>query len=186
MFQNLTYVLPAPTPMMIDYAEHYQSDGYVRFVATMDSLLNHLCIYYFQFQARVLILVMNHCKMSPSQLDTVWKLFTYILLPVFYVYLARPAAPQITIQVPGAGAVLVREGPVISTDDMSQMESDIIYHLRRFQQGCTAKMLMRALLPVYPQVELEDVNRRLYSLQERGHVRSFDGDVVSRLWVAMI
>jgi len=102
----------------------------------------------------------------------------YTILPMFYAYLWRPAAPQVNIHLGRNYAVTEAPKEEVELDSLA---NEILENLKRCPTGTSAKHLLRSLVPFYDDLELYAIHTRLADLQTNGLVRQCG----QGLWIAL-
>jgi len=105
----------------------------------------------------------------------------FILLPMLYAYLWRPvtAAPHITIQAP----CVDRE--TMTSDDLDSIDKSILLSLSRNPSGCTARMIQQRIGPMYPELERDDIVKRLEHLTSANRAAIMSSNLSSLMWVSI-
>ena len=121
--------------------------------------------------------------LTPNDMRLVFQLLfditRFVLLPMFYAYMWRPvtAAPQITIQAP----CVDRE--TMTSDDLDTIDKSILLSLSRNPSGCTARMIHQRIGPMYPELEKEDIAKRLESLTAMNRAAILPTNLSSVMWI---
>jgi len=105
----------------------------------------------------------------------------FILLPMLYAYLWRPvaAAPQITIQVP------CTDRETMTSDELDAIDKSILLSLTRNPSGCTARMIHQRIGPMYPELERDDIVKRLETLTTANRAAILPSNLSSLMWVSI-
>jgi hypothetical protein len=105
----------------------------------------------------------------------------FILLPMLYAYLWRPVTPppKITIEVP----CIDRE--TMTTDELDAIDKSILLSLGRNPSGCTARMIHQRIGPMYPELERDDIVKRLETLTAANRAAILPSNLSSLMWVSI-
>ena len=138
---------------------------------------------WFVVYAQPLYKLYQRVMLSPNDMRLVFKLLfditRFVLLPMLYAYMWRPvtAAPQITIQAP----CMDRE--TMTSDDLDTIDKSILLSLSRNPSGCTARMIHQRIGPMYPELEKEDVAKRLEALTAMNRAAILPTNLSSVMWI---
>lgn len=103
----------------------------------------------------------------------------FIFLPMLYAYLWRPVTPtpHITIQVPST------DRETMTADDLDAIDKSILHSLSRNPSGCTARMILQRIESMYPELERDDVVKRLETLTASGRAAILPTTLSSIMWI---
>jgi hypothetical protein len=103
-----------------------------------------------------------------------------ILLPMFYAYIWRPITPVPKIIVT---ATLPEPVVVNSNDELDGIDKSILHTLSRNPSGCTAHMIHQRIGPMYPELEKEDIVKRINILTGLNRASILTTSLSSQVWV---
>ena len=138
---------------------------------------------WFVVYAQPLYKLYDRVMMTPHDmrlvLQLLFELTRFILLPMFYAYIWRvqPAPTQITIQAP----CVDRE--TMTSDDLDAIDKSILLSLSRNPSGCTARMIHQRIGPMYPELEKEDIAKRLEVLTGHNRAAILPTNLSSVMWI---
>jgi len=121
--------------------------------------------------------------LSPNDMRLVFKLLfditRFVLLPMLYAYIwrATPAPTHITIQAP------CTDRETMTSDDLDTIDKSILLSLSRNPSGCTARMIHQRIGPMYPELEKEDIAKRLESLTSINRAAILPTNLSSVMWI---
>jgi hypothetical protein len=105
----------------------------------------------------------------------------FIFLPMLYAYLWRPVTPvpKITIQAPST------DRETMTGDEYDPIDKSILLSLARNPSGCTARMIHQRIGPMYPELERNDVVKRLEQLTANNRAAILPSNLTSLMWISV-
>jgi hypothetical protein len=135
--------------------------------------------------ARPILNLYNRSSLNVNDMRLIaqlsFELARFILLPMLYAYLWRPVtpAPQITIQVP------CTDRETMTSDELDAIDKSILLSLGRNPSGCTARMIHQRIGPMYPELERDDIVKRLEVLTAANRAAILPSNLSSLMWVSI-
>ena len=105
----------------------------------------------------------------------------FIFLPMLYAYLWRPVTPipKIPIQAP------CTDRETMTSDEYDPIDKSILLSLTRNPSGCTARMIHQRIGPMYPELERNDVIKRLEQLTANNRAAILPSNLTSLMWISV-
>lgn len=149
-----------------------------------DSRLKGVIITFFLYFLQPIWNLSNGISIHPENtarmLHILVELTRSILLPMFYAYIWRPITPTPKIIVT---ATMPETVAVNSNDELDGIDKSILHTLSRNPSGCTAHMIHQRIGPMYPELEKEDIVKRINLLTGLNRASILKTSLSSQVWV---
>ena len=109
----------------------------------------------------------------------------YILLPLLYAYIWHPFTEvkhMHTTPIPFINHKSTND-QCPSVDEIDSIDKSILHILSRNPAGCTPRMIQQRICPMYPELEREDIIKRLDILTANKRASILPSKLTSHIWI---